>query len=118
MKEREKAHEAAVKGLEEDIEKIKAERADLRNEMDRVRKEIDLCLAHNARLCVIAQELVEKYKEKGVVEALMNQEPLTQIEKVELERFLQEYEQKIRENNMEPQKTGIAPIEGKNGITE
>jgi hypothetical protein len=35
-----------------------------------------------------------------------------------LERFLQEYEQKIRENNMEPQKTGIAPIEGKNGITE
>jgi len=55
----------------------------------------DRCAEHNARLCVIAEDLLHKYQTKGVMGSLFEKEPVTQIKKVELEKITQDYKDRI-----------------------
>ncbi len=59
------------------------------------------CAEHNARLCTIAEELVHKYESKGVVKTLLSKEPITQIQKVELEKLVQDYKDRIDQHKIE-----------------
>jgi hypothetical protein len=47
--------------------------------------------------------LLVKYKNKGVVSALAAKEPLTQVKKVELEEYVQEYSDKVDKLKFEKQ---------------
>ena len=58
------------------------------------------CAEHNARLCIIAEELVHKYENKGVVKTLLSKEPITQIQKVELEKLVQDYKDRIDQHKI------------------
>jgi chromosome segregation ATPase len=95
----EKKHRKAIMNRENRIAEITDEKekmeSELRNTLDAVHRQVDRCESHNARLCVIASELVEKYKNKGVMTSILQEEPFTQIEKVEMENLLQEYRDKI-----------------------
>jgi hypothetical protein len=51
----------------------------------------------------IANELVDKYKDKGVFGSVLAKEPLTGVKKVELEHLVQEYGDKIEEHGIEEQ---------------
>ena len=53
------------------------------------------CRNNNAGLAGLSRELVQKYENKDVLDSLSAREPLTQLEKVELEKLLQEYLDKI-----------------------
>ncbi|MFZ5572216.1 MAG: hypothetical protein ACOZF0_17595 [Thermodesulfobacteriota bacterium] len=65
------------------------------SDLKRVRQQYDNCREHNERLCLITEELVDKYKNKGVVGSIMVNEPFTQMRQVEVDRLVQEYTVKI-----------------------
>lgn len=68
-------------------------------ELKRTSKKLEICGEHNGRLCTINEELVEMYKNKGLVNVISVTEPLTQLRKVEMEKMVQQYKTKIDENN-------------------
>jgi len=70
----------------------------------RLNKKHDQCVANNARLCALGDELIKKYQNKGVMGALLEKEPITQIKKVELEKIAQEYRDKIDQQKIEAPK--------------
>jgi hypothetical protein len=55
------------------------------------------CEESNASLCIIGEELVKAYKNKGITTAILEKEPLTQIKKVELEQLAQKYKENIEQ---------------------
>lgn len=61
----------------------------------------------NQSLVKISQELVTRYKQKGVFSALRDQEPLTGLSRVKLEALAQEYESKIRDQVQNPQQPTV-----------
>jgi chromosome segregation ATPase len=103
-----KKHRKAIAEREERIAEVKAEKekmeSELRNTLDTVHRELDRCESHNARLYVIAEELVERYKNKGVMTSILQEEPFTQIEKVEMENLLQEYRDEIERQKLAKEK--------------
>lgn len=54
----------------------------------------------NQALVSISQELLTRYKQKGVFTALRTQEPLTGLSRVKLETLTQEYNSKIRQQTV------------------
>ena len=58
---------------------------------------IQVCEKKNAQLYQISTELMEKYKNKGVISALLQAEPFTQLAKVKMENVLQEYKDKAQD---------------------
>lgn len=64
------------------------------------RKRYDQCADHNARLYEIADDLLRRYEGKGVVKTLLTKEPFTQIKKVEMEKLVQDYRDRIDQQKM------------------
>jgi chromosome segregation ATPase len=60
----------------------------------------DQCAENNARLYVIGEELIKKYKSKGVMTAVLEKEPFIQIKKVELEELVQNYKDRIEDQKI------------------
>ena len=60
----------------------------------------DQCAEHNAKLYTIASEVIKKYENKGVMGALIEKEPFTQVKKVEMEKMVQDYKDKIDQQKM------------------
>jgi chromosome segregation ATPase len=85
----------AARNLEGQAKLLAAGKQTLENSLIKVNQELDTCRSHNARLCLIADEMLTKHKSGGVVGGMVRNEPLTQIGKVELERLMQEYRDKI-----------------------
>ncbi len=53
------------------------------------------CREKNTKLATISQELATNYQKKGVIDVLSTNEPLTQLKKVEMEKLVQEYLDRI-----------------------
>jgi len=49
------------------------------------------CREKNGKLAALSEELTKSYQKKGVVDVLSSNEPLTQLKKVEMEKLMQEY---------------------------
>lgn len=58
-------------------------------------KRIETCEANNAKLVGANRELLDKYKNKGVFDALFQREPVTGLKGVEIENVVEEYRDKI-----------------------
>lgn len=56
---------------------------------------VDVCERDNAELVGIAQEILDRYRNKGVWAAMRDAEPVTGIRRVRLEALAQEYHAKI-----------------------
>ena len=68
----------------------------------KVNQDLDTCRDHNAKLCIIADEMLKKQQSRSAVGGILLQsEPLTQIGKVDLERFAQEYKDKIEQEKLQ-----------------
>ena len=93
-------HEETLAQKEEERSQLEHEKDDLQADLERSRRANDRCRDRNARLCIIAQELVERYKNKGVGDAIAQKEPFTQAGKIELEKLLQEYQFRIEDEKM------------------
>jgi chaperonin cofactor prefoldin len=69
----------------------------LKSELKRTYQSLDKSEGNNARLCVIAGELLDRYENKSVIGSLMEKEPFTQIKRVELEKLTEEYRERIEQ---------------------
>ncbi len=87
-----KAAETA-QGLQSQIAQLEDENRTLRADLQRERDFRERCRTDNAKLASLADELMEKFREKGVVDSLLQKEPVTQIKRVELEEMLQKYKE-------------------------
>ncbi|MFH2067517.1 MAG: hypothetical protein ABIK15_20110 [Pseudomonadota bacterium] len=89
-----KENEKKIAQLSEDFQRTNFE-------WKRTDRQLENCRENNERLCLITEELVEKYKNKGVVGSIMITEPFTQLQKVEVEKLVQEYTAKIEKEKIE-----------------
>jgi chromosome segregation ATPase len=91
------AGEARVKELEEKL-KIAETKIAGREQA------LAACTTHNRKLGALSTELLGRYADKGVMDAMMEREPLTQIKRVELENLVQQYDDRIAESQITPEK--------------
>ena len=89
--------ERNISRLDNELKKVTAEKQALQAELKETARDLERSEANNVRLCVIAEELVRKYREKGLGAILIEKEPLTKIGKVELEQLIDEYREKINQ---------------------
>lgn len=93
-----------VEVIKENEQKIAQLSGDLQRtefELKRTTQQLTNCKENNERLCMITEELVDKYKNKGVVGSIMVTEPFTQLEKVEIEKLVQEYTGRIEKERID-----------------
>jgi chromosome segregation ATPase len=62
-------------------------------EMDLAQREAELAhhIENNAKLVVLGEEILAQYEDKGVWDALFQQEPLTQLKRAEIESIREQY---------------------------
>jgi chromosome segregation ATPase len=82
-------------------QQLEGEIQELKTVLGGTQRRLERCVGHNARLCEIADELVEKYRTKTVGDVLKEKEPFTQVGKVELEKFVQEYQDAIEAEQLQ-----------------
>jgi chromosome segregation ATPase len=88
------------KDLDRDLKKTTGEKQTLQADLKRTTRELGTCVSNNAELALIADELVKRYKDKGIGAALLEKEPLTQVRKVELERLTSQYQEEIEQKKI------------------
>jgi hypothetical protein len=93
--------------LDDKLKKVTGEKQALHAELKKTTQSLGNCAFNNAELCSIADELLKKYRNKGLGSILRENEPLTQLGKIKLEHLTQQYEEEI-------QKLQIKKNEGKN----
>jgi chromosome segregation ATPase len=94
------------KDLDRELKKTKGERQTLEAELKKKTQNFDQCRGNNAELCVIAAELIDKYRNKGLGAVIAQKEPLTQIKKVELEKLTQQYQEEIDQLKIKKNEAG------------
>jgi chromosome segregation ATPase len=99
-----KAQATALKDHQQETERLLAERrkaeADLQSSLKATQQKLERSESNNARLALIAEELTERYKNKGVTTSILQAEPFTQIQKVEMENLLAEYRERIEDEKL------------------
>lgn len=94
----------------EEVKRLMGEKQGLDSDLKRTQQTLERCQEHNARLCVVAEELLERYEQKGVVTSVLQAEPFTQLKKVEIEKIAQDYRERIDQEKIrlarEQKKTG------------
>lgn len=65
-------------------------------------KELSVCTADNKKLGALSRELLGRYADKGLMDAILEREPLTQLKRVELENLVQQYDDRITESSFAP----------------
>jgi chromosome segregation ATPase len=90
----EKKHQqttATLRDRERDAQKLEADKKSLQGKLEKTAQTLEQCSANNARLVGISQELVGRYRDKGVTDSIMHREPLTKLQRVELEKLVEQY---------------------------
>jgi len=83
------------KDLDRELKKTASEKQAFQADLKRTTRDLSTCSSNNAELAQIAEELVKKYKDKGLGAVLLEKEPLTQVRKVELEQLTSQYQEEI-----------------------
>ena len=92
---------AIVRERNEMIYKLTGERDDLTAGLQETTSTLKRCVKHNARLSQLSEEVVTAYENKGIGTSLIQSEPFTQIKKVELEKLIQQYRDRIDNDNLQ-----------------
>jgi chromosome segregation ATPase len=88
------------KDLDRELKKTAGEKQALQADLKRTTRELGTCSSNNAELALIAEELVKRYKDKGIGAVLLEKEPLTQVRKVELEQLTSQYREEIEQKKI------------------
>jgi chromosome segregation ATPase len=64
-------------------------------ELKNLLQRYDRCAENNARLCLIGDELITRYRNRSFMKTVLEKEPFTQIKKVEIEKMARDYKDKI-----------------------
>ncbi|MDP2904652.1 MAG: hypothetical protein Q8N96_16370 [Methylovulum sp.] len=77
---------------------LSAEHIGLQNNQQLTASELKVCESKNVKMFEGAKEIIEAYhhcQNKGIVDALIDSEPFSQIKNIEFETIIQEYEDKL-----------------------
>lgn len=83
------------KKLEAQVALLTTCKKTLETSLAKVNKDLDVCTNDNAGLCKIAHHILNREQSGNALHRVLQNEPLTQIEKVRLEQFTQKYSEKI-----------------------
>mgnify|MGYP000931479404 CR=1 FL=1 len=84
-----------AKNLEATLGKVSEEKKAREAELQATNEKLVVCGNHNAKLVAISSELLDRYEHKGLFARALQDEPLLQFKKVELEKLTQEYSDRI-----------------------
>jgi chromosome segregation ATPase len=90
----------ATRAKDADIERLSKETQALKADLERGARENAKMREHNRKLVAIAEDLIVKYKEKGSGKGLLENEPFTQIGKIEYEKMRQDYLDSIHKEKL------------------
>jgi chromosome segregation ATPase len=91
---------AVARDRGEEIKKLNSETQGLDSRLKGTEAKLDHCESNNARLAILGTELVEKYEKKGLVTSILQNEPFTQVKKVEMENLAAEYREQIEKEKL------------------
>lgn len=95
---------------------LSAAHVSLQNTQKQTQSELQSCENKNMKLFEAAEQLLSRYENKGVMDSLLQDEPVLQFKSVEMENIAQEYEDKLR--NQKYQHKEIAVINTKTPVTK
>ena len=81
--------------LNEDQNKLSATHANLQTIQKQTEAELQSCEAKNIKMFEAAKEVLNRYENKGLMDTLLENEPVLQFKSVEMESIIQEYEDKL-----------------------
>lgn len=77
------------------LHQAESERNQLQETVNGQAELIQSCESKNTGLVQVNRELLDRYQKKGIFDALLQREPLTQLKRVEIENAAQEYQDRI-----------------------
>jgi chromosome segregation ATPase len=96
--------ENKLKQVEQQLSTTSNNLQQTQTEKEQERKKLDgdiqVCEKKNSELYLISVTLMDKYQAKGILDAIRQAEPFTQLEKVKVENLLQEYRDKADSNKI------------------
>ncbi|MHC1743846.1 MAG: hypothetical protein AB9873_12550 [Syntrophobacteraceae bacterium] len=95
---------AVARDRGEEIKKLNGEKQSLDSTLKGTEAKLDHCESNNARLAILGTELAEKYEKKGLVTSIFQNEPFTQVKKVEIENLAAEYREQINKEKLKKEK--------------
>jgi chromosome segregation ATPase len=96
---REKFNQLVVKYRElvKALKVLEAERAESHNKINIKQAKLELCNKNNKELAKTASNILDEYENKGIWDALLQKEPVTQLKRVEVENYTQKLSKDINE---------------------
>ncbi|MCI0749540.1 MAG: hypothetical protein L0Y32_03190 [Nevskiales bacterium] len=82
------------------LDRTLAEKGQLEQTATERGQQLEQCATKNARLHELNSELLQRYADKGVFDALVQREPLTGLKQVELENRVQDLQDKLDEQRV------------------
>jgi chromosome segregation ATPase len=92
---KEKKYISEINELKEKKNLITLEKKNVESELKTVKRALDRARNHNGELCILAEDLLAGYENKGTFTSMLEKEPFLQLKKIELEKYIQEYQDKI-----------------------
>ncbi len=74
---------------------LSAQHVNLQNIQKQTQSELHSCENKNLKMFEAAEDLLKRYDNKGVMDELLQDEPILQFKSVEMENIVQEYEDKL-----------------------
>ena len=91
------------KELVENLRAVEADKSTAQTKVTEQERRLDDCSAKNTKLYEVNLELLDRYENKGVWDALLQREPVTQLKRVEIEGVVEEYKHKISQQRVQVQ---------------
>jgi hypothetical protein len=97
--------DTAVKQAQSDKDAADTEHAKLASQIILLQRQLDDAITKNLALFKLGNEILTRYEHFGLGDALSAKEPFTQLTKVKLENFVQEYQDKLSDQKVKPTQT-------------
>ncbi|MEI9991675.1 MAG: hypothetical protein WDM86_16730 [Rhizomicrobium sp.] len=94
--------QAAYNTAAETARAAEGARAQLATDLDVAKKSATACEAKNQKLFDIATEILRRYGDEDMSDALASHEPFLGLERVELQNLMQDDADKLRDNKVKP----------------
>jgi len=91
------------KELVENLRMVEADKSAAQTKVADQDRRLNDCSAKNTKLYQVNLELLDRYENKGVWDALLQLEPVTQLKRVEIESVVEEYKDKISQQRVQVQ---------------
>ena len=91
------------KELVENLRLVEGDKSVAQTKVAEQERRLGDCSVKNTKLYEVNLELLDRYENKGVWDALLQREPVTQLKRVEIEGVVEEYKYKISQQRVQVQ---------------